>query len=205
MKVSNTRLWLFVRKHAAAVATGITTIAAIVAMLAWWQGRVRVTIVVRHYAPVKIAEAAIPGVRQWMADNPSRAYETLDVVWRNAGALPETDVSILVRIDRDGEILTCDLAEPSLRPQLRIRREANECEVTLDRIAAGALDSVRVRYRSSLVNWLYRCEFSRMRGDICTAPRPSADSVSPVAVSAEGNGPRIEVAENRLIIGRPGP
>ena len=205
MNIRHHPLWLFVRKHAAGVVTSITTIAAIVGILAWWQARVRVTLAVRHYAPVRISEGAISAVRLWVADNPSRAYETLDVVWRNTGALPETAVSMLIRIDRDGEILTCDLAEPSLRPQLRLRRDANECEVTLDRIAPGALDSIRVRYRSPLLNWFYRCEFSQMRGDICAAPRPSADLAFPVAVSAEGNGPRIEVTDNRLIIGKPGP
>lgn len=197
------RAWFFLRQHAKSVASILTTLSAAIVIVAWCQNQGRVSISVRHYAPITISEGTIATVEQWVRENPGRAYEVVDVIWRNGRSVPEEHVSILTRIHDNGEILTCQLAVPTLRPQLTLRRNPNECEVILDRIAAGSTDSVRVRYRSPLISWIYLCELAGMRGDLCARPRPSGDSVFPILVSAEGSGPPIRVRKTEFILGVP--
>lgn len=172
---------------------GVVTVAVgLVTLLTWWQGRVRVSIDVRHYAHGPTSEATVSALRDWVRSDPGRAYDVADVVWHNAGDVPVTSVTILATVPRNAEILTCDLAERSLRPLIRVERLANQCAISLDRIAAGSTDSVRIRYRAPVVNWLYLCDLNGWKGDLCTTARPSADSSYPLVVTAQGNGPPIK-------------
>jgi hypothetical protein len=181
----------YVRQHKigglVAAAVGFVT------LLTWWQGRVRVTVDVRHYAHGPTSEATIGDLREWVRSHPGRAYDVVDVVWHNKGEVPVSDVTVLAAVPLNAEILTCDLAEPSLRPRIHVERLVNQCAISLDRIAAGSRDSVRIRYRSPVVNWLYQCDLSGWKGDICTIARPSADSGYPLVVTAQSNGPPIPV------------
>lgn len=192
-----------IRRPYKIVAAIMALAVGLVTLLSWWQGRARVSVDVRHYAHGPISEASLSELREWIKGNPGRAYDVLDIVWRNRGEVPVSDVSVMVVVPQDAEILTCDLPEPSLRPRLRIERLSNQCAIGVDRIAAGSRDSVRVRYRSPAVNWLYLCDLHGWKGDICSAARPSADSAYPVSVIAQGSGPPIRVRIKKVFREQP--
>ena len=203
MRFSWSRIRAFIKAPATLLYSALIALGALVSILGWCQARVRVNLDVRHYSHGPVSEPAVAHLREWMRSDLGRAYDHVDIVWYNRGDVPETNFSILAAVSRNGEILTCEFVESRLRPTIQIRRAQTQCEVTVDRVAAGATDSIRIRYRSPLVNWLYLCEFAGTRGGMCDAPRPSADSVYRVSVSAEGNGPPIKVRTRHFTLQLP--
>jgi hypothetical protein len=187
------RTWRFLKRPWAAFAAFLVVAVSALGVLQWWQSRIRVSVEVRHYVHGPLSEKTVSELRGWVVSHPGRAYDVADVVWRNVGSVPANDFTILVTVRQDAEILTCELAEPSLRPLIRLERRANQCAVSLDRVAAGSTDSVRLRYRSPVVNWLYECDLHGWKGDMCAAARPSADSSYQPVVTAQDNGPPIRV------------